>query len=103
MTIIKPSIYAQNARFIMFLLSFILIAGISYIFMYNALVNARYQVSSLKNQIAEAVSSNNGLKGKLFKETDPSKLQTLAARYNLVPDTKPEYLTVHQWVSDSSF
>lgn len=103
MTIIKPSIYTQNARFIIFLLSFILIAGISYIFMYNALVNARYQVSNLKNQIAEAAASDNELKSKLFNATDPSKLQTLASKYNLVLDTRPEYLTVHQWVSDSSF
>ncbi len=103
MSIIKPSIYAQNARFIMFLLSFILMAGISYILMYNSLVNARYQVTNLKSQITEAVNVNNNLKSEVFNITSPQSLNSLAVKYNLVLDTKPEYLSEKQWVSDSSF
>lgn len=103
MTIIRPSIYTQNARFIIFLLSFILIAGISYIFMYNALVNARYQASNLKSQIAQETNTQNELKSQLFNVTAPQNLDSLATKYDLVLDTKPGYLTAHQWVSDSSF
>ena len=90
MTIVRPSLYTQNARFIIFLLSFILIAGISYIFMYNALVNARYQVSNLKSQIADAASAQNELKSQLFNVTAPQNLDSLATKYNLVLDTKPQ-------------
>ncbi len=103
MTIVRPSLYTQNARFIILLLSFILIAGILYIFMYNALVNTRYQVSNLKSQIAEAANTQNELKGQLFNVTAPQNLDSLATEYNLVLDTKPQYLTEHPWVSDSSF
>ncbi|MCL4399671.1 hypothetical protein M1506_00120 [Patescibacteria group bacterium] len=103
MTIIRPSIYTQNARFIMLLLSFILISGVLYIFTYNALVNARYQISSLKDQITKVTNDNTDLKSQIFKVTDPKALDALATKYNLVLETKPEYLTEHQWVSDLSF
>lgn len=103
MTIVRPSLYTQNARFIIFLLSFILIAGILYIFTYNALVNARYQVSNLKSQIAQATTAQTELKSKLFNATAPQNLDSLATKYDLVLDTKPGYLTAQQWVSDSSF
>ncbi len=103
MTIIKPSAYTQNARFIIFLLSFILISGISYIFAYNALVNTRYQASNLKNQISQADTYNTELKSKIFKMTDPTTLDALATKYNLVLETRPEYLAEHQWVSDLSY
>jgi hypothetical protein len=66
-------------------------------------VSARYQVNSLKKQLADVSATNTDLKSQLYKMTDPVQLQTLAAKYNLTLERKPQYLNQNQWVSVSSY
>jgi cell division protein FtsL len=79
------------------------VGGIFYVLEYNSFVSARYQVNSLKKQISDAITANTDLKNQLFKMTDPVELQTLAAKYNLTLERKPQYLNQNQWVSVSSY
>ena len=103
MTIIKPTAVRSNIRFLIFLFIAIFIGGIFYVLEYNSLVNARYQVNSLKKQIADASTVNIDLKNKLYKMTDPVQLNALAAKYQLTLERKPQYINQNQWVSDSSY
>ncbi len=103
MTIFKPNLNKNSTRFIVFLFLTLLVGGVFYVIEYNSLVNARYQVNSLKDQIASAQSLGTSLQNDLYQATDPVKLETLAAKYSLTLDNRPQYLLAAQWVSDSSF
>jgi hypothetical protein len=103
MTIIKPIEVRNNVRFLVLLFITILAGGIFYVLEYNSLVNARYQASSLKKQIAEASAVNTDLKNSLYKMTDPVQLDSLASKYKLTLERRPQYINQHQWVSDSSY
>lgn len=103
MTIIKPIAVKNNIRFLIFLFVVIFAGGVFYVLEYNSLVNARYQVNSLKKQIADASTANADLKNSLYKMTDPVQLDSLAAKYQLTLERRPQYINQSQWVSDSSY
>ncbi len=103
MTIFKPNFNRIYAKFFTLLFITLLVGGVFYVVEYNSLVNARYQVNALKNQITDAQSAQTNLKNALYQQTDPVKLEALAARYSLTLDNRPQYLSGTQWVSDSSF
>ena len=103
MTIIKPIETRNNLRFLILLFAVIFASGIFYVLEYNSLVNARYQASSLKKQIADATAANADLKNNLYKMTDPVKLDLLAKEHHLTLERKPQYINQYQWVSDSSY
>jgi hypothetical protein len=103
MTIIKPTEVRNNVRFLIFLFITIFVGGIFYVLEYNSLVNARYEASSLKKQIADASATNIDLKNNLYKMTDPVQLDSLAAKYQLTLERRPQYINQNQWVSDSSY
>ncbi|MGC9610729.1 MAG: hypothetical protein ABSE68_00700 [Minisyncoccia bacterium] len=103
MTILKPGEARNNLKFIIFLFSIILVGGIFYVLEYNSFVNTRYQVNTLKKQIADASAANTELKNNLYKMTDPVQLDSLAQKYQLTLERRPQYLNQSQWVSDSSF
>ena len=103
MTIIKPTEARNNIRFLILLFIIIFAGGIFYVLEYNSLVNARYEVSSLKKQIADATAANIDLKNNLYKMTDPVQLDSLAAKYQLTLERRPQYINQNQWVSDSSY
>jgi len=103
MTIIRPIEARNNVRFLILLFVVIFVGGIFYVLEYNSLVNARYEVSSLKKQIADASTANIDLKNNLYKMTDPVQLDSLAAKYQLTLERRPQYINQNQWVSDSSY
>lgn len=103
MTIIKPIEAKNNVRFLIFLFATVFVSGIFYVLEYNSLVNARYQASSLKKQIADAAAINADLKDNLYKMTDPVRLDLLAKEHQLTLERKPQYINQYQWVSDSSY
>lgn len=102
MTIIKPTAIKNNVRFLAFLFVMILAGGIFYILEYNSFVSVRYGVNSLRKEIADASAMNADLKSGLYKMTDPVQLGSLAPRYRLTLERKPQYLNQNQWVSVSS-
>ncbi len=99
MTIIKPLAIRNNVRFLAFLFVMILAGGVFYVLEYNSLVSARYQVNSLKKQMADASAMGADLKSGLYKMTDPVQLGSLAPKYQLTLERKPQYLDQNQWVS----
>ena len=88
MTIIKPIEAKNNFRFLILLFVTVFVSGIFYVLEYNSLVNARYQASSLKKQIADATAANADLKNNLYKMTDPVRLDSLAKRASSDPGTE---------------
>ncbi len=103
MTIFKPNFHKTYVKFFALMFLALLVGGVFYVIEYNSLVNARYQVNSLKSQIAAAQTQGTALQNSLYQATDPVKLEALAATYSLTLDNKPQYLSSAQWVSDSSF
>ena len=103
MTIIKPIQVKNNVRFILLLIVMVVTGGILYVLEYNSFVNARYQANALKSNVAEEVGENTDLENSLYKMTDPVKLDSLASKYQLTLERKPQYLNQNQWVSDSSY
>ncbi|MGC9603266.1 MAG: hypothetical protein ABSF47_02240 [Minisyncoccia bacterium] len=103
MTIIRPIQTKNGFRFLFLFFLTIFVSGIFYVLEYNSFVSARYQVNSLKKQLADVSATNTDLKSQLYKMTDPVQLQTLAAKYNLTLERKPQYLNQNQWVSVSSY
>ncbi len=102
MTIIKPTIQKNHIRFFVLLVITIFVGGIFYVFEYNAFVNARYRVTTLKDRIADAETRNTKLKNAYYTMTDPTRLEALVPAYHLTLARQPEYLTQSKWVSDSS-
>jgi len=103
MTIIKPILDKKNKNFIILLIFIILIFSILYIYTYNILANAKYQQIQLKNKIDKAIANQNELKNYLFTLTDPKNFDSLAQKYNLVYNNKPEYLILRKWISEQTF
>ena len=103
MTIIKPSQYQDYVRFLVLVFAVALAGGLVYIFEYNTLVDARFQLRTLKENIIEKQALNADLKNKLYKITDPANLGGLASEHSLVLERNPDYLNSNQWLSDSSY
>jgi len=102
MTIIKPSQYQTYIRFFILVFVVVLLGGIIYIFEYNALVDARFQLKTLKQDIVALQVANADFKNNLYTVIDPAHLESLAYDRSLVLERNPEYLTSYQWLSDSS-
>ncbi len=102
MTIIRPTFNKNYVRFFVLLAIVVLAGGIFYVFEYNSFVNTRYQVTTLKNKIADAETMSAGLKSTYYKMTDPVHLETLVPEYHLTLERRPDYLEQSKWVSDSS-
>lgn len=103
MTIIRPSLYVQNKRFIILLITVVLVFGILYIYNYNRLASLRFQESQIKSQLEKLTAEQNELKNKLFTITDPRKFEDLAKKYNLVLEIKPDYFVLYKWLSEQTF
>lgn len=102
MTIINPSKRGNNFIFIVFLFGIFLFSGIFYIYQYNRLVDMRHRIASLENSLIKAEVVNTDFKNKLYQIVDPLKLKEAAAGSGLVLDSRPDYLDIGKWLSDSS-
>lgn len=103
MTIKNPT---KKDKYFGFLVKLFLIVAIGagiWIWQYNALADARYELETLENKIAELEVENAELKNDLYKITDPSHLEEVASVEGMVIDENPNYLELNQWVSDSSY
>ncbi|MCP6719855.1 MAG: hypothetical protein KJI72_00825 [Patescibacteria group bacterium] len=102
MTIIKPSEYQDYVRFLILVFAVALVGGLVYIFTYNSLVDTRFQLKTLKEDIVKGQALNADLKNNIYKITDPANLGGLASEHSLVLERNPDYLNSNQWLSDSS-
>ncbi len=102
MTIIKPSEYGSCIKFLALVFGVLLVGGIIYIFQYNALVDIRFEIRSLKDRIVELEAVNADLKNNLYKMTEPEKLQSFAEENGLILEKNPKFLSSDKWLSDSS-
>ena len=102
MTIIKPHKNRNLAYFIAILFTLIIGGGVLYIFEYNGVADARFDVVALKRQVQDLEVKNADLKNSLFSYTDPQKLEAAATNFNLTLDKKPQYLNQQQWLSAST-
>lgn len=93
MTIIKPFPAREYIRFLALIFSVVLLGGLIYIFTYNALVGARFELKNLKAQLIKNEALNIDLKNNLYALLDPKNLEALAATNNLVLERKPDYLS----------
>lgn len=103
MTIKNPTKKKKYFGFFVKLFLVVAVGAGIWIYQYNALADARYEVEELKNNIAELEVQNAELKNDLYKVTDPSHLQEVASAKGMVIDESPNYLELSQWVSDSSY
>lgn len=74
-----------------------------YIYLYSELVNNRHAIKDVKDSIIALEVENADLKNQLFTMTDPSGLEVLAAEFDFVFESNPQYLNLSQWISDSSY
>ncbi len=102
MTIIKPSEYGRYVRFLAIIFGILLSGGIFYIFQYNALVDVRFEISSLKDSIVGLEAANADLKNNLYEAVEPEKLQSFARDNGLILEKNPKFLSSDKWLSDSS-
>lgn len=94
MTIINPTKNQNLTKFFIVLFAVLVVGGIAYIYEYNAVADARFDIKSLKQEIVDLEIRGAELKNELYQVTDPTKLQKLAADYDLVLERKPQYLTL---------
>ena len=102
MTIIQPHKHQRGIYFLAILFGVLLVGGLSYISLYNTLVDARHQVSALEKSVVGLEAKNADLKNELFRMIDPGQLEAYAVAAGLVMDRHPAYLRHNQWLSDSS-
>jgi hypothetical protein len=94
MTILQPNKHKQNFKSIFaWCLMAVAICGL-YIFQYNSLVGARFEMKQLKNGIEEMELSGSELKSKLYASLDPAELKQLAIVSGLVVENRPQYMRV---------
>ncbi|OGG36785.1 hypothetical protein A2110_01100 [Candidatus Jorgensenbacteria bacterium GWA1_54_12] len=103
MTVMTPNKNRSIALFVTELLVLLLVASLFYIYYYNTVAGRRYAAERLRDQIADARELNAELKNELYEATDPTRLEELATARNLVLEEAPHYMSMNQWVSDSSF
>lgn len=103
MTIKNPTKKKKYLGFFVKLFLLVAIGAGIWIYQYNALADARYELKELENKIVELEVENAELKNDLYKITDPSHLQEVASVEGMVIEENPNYLELSQWVSDSSY
>lgn len=96
MTIINPAKNQNLVRFFALFFAILIVGGIVYIYEYNAVADARFEIKSLRQEIVDLEVKSAELKNDLYQVTDPTKLQKVAEDYNLVFERKPQYLTLSQ-------
>ncbi|OGG38738.1 hypothetical protein A3I34_02745 [Candidatus Jorgensenbacteria bacterium RIFCSPLOWO2_02_FULL_45_12] len=94
MTIINPAKNKNITLFIIFAFAFVLLGGGVYIYEYNALANARYELDTLKQKRIDVEAKNAELKNEFYAVTDAAKLREVASEYNLMIENKPQYITL---------
>ncbi|HXF44348.1 MAG TPA: hypothetical protein VNK70_02715 [Candidatus Paceibacterota bacterium] len=102
MTIIKPAANESYAKFLLLVFGIVLLGSLVYIFEYNSLADARFELGNLKESIVKAEAANADLKNALYKVVDPVLLEKRAASENMILDRNPQYLKSNKWLSDSS-
>ncbi len=86
----------------MFVFAIVLVGSLTYIFEYNSLVDARFELKNLKAEIVKAEAQNADLKNALYKTVNPVLLEKEAVGAGLILERNPEYLSSNTWLSDSS-
>ncbi len=94
MTIISPAKNQNIFRFFAVLFAVLVIGGVVYIYEYNEVANARFEVKTLKQEIVKLEGEGAELKNELYRATDPEKLQELTRDFDLTVQQKPQYLTL---------
>ena len=102
MTIIKPSEYGQYLKFLALVFGALLFSGLFYILQYNALVDIRFEIRSLQDEIVGLEAMNADLNNNLYEATRPEKLQSFAKDSGLILEKNPKFLSSDKWLSDSS-
>jgi len=96
MTIISPIKNQNIFRFFAAFFAVFVFGGITYIYEYNRVANARFEIKTLKQEIIALEGNGAELKNKLYHVTDPEKFRALTKDFNLVVQQKPQYLTLSQ-------
>jgi len=102
MTIIKPAENVSYTRFLLLVFAIVLVGSLTYIFEYRSLVDARFELKNLREEIVKAEAQNADLKNALYNVVNPVLLEKEAVAAGLILERKPEYLTRNTWLSDSS-
>ena len=76
------------------LIALIVGGGSLYIFEYNALVSARYEVGETKETIIKEGLAQADIQHVLFQATDLKKLEEVAKEHFLILDERPTYLHI---------
>ncbi len=103
MTVFTPDKDKHMTIFLMQFFALLIAAGLFYIYYYNVVAGNRYAVRRLESDIAAAQEQNAELKNTLYEAIDPTQLEQVAAAQHLVLEGNPHYLSLNQWVSDSSY
>lgn len=102
MTIIKPAASESYTRFLLIVFAIVLMGSLTYIFEYNSLVDARFELKNLREEIVKAEALNADLKNALYNAVNPVLLEKEAVGAGLILERNPRYLTENTWLSDSS-
>ena len=94
MTVTKPQTKTRYLNFFVILAALIIGGGMLYIFEYNKLASARYEIGKAKEDILKAELAGADLEHLLFEITDPKRLEEAALEHSLVLEEKPTYLRV---------
>lgn len=92
MTIIEPN---KNHRFFskfLYLSVLLLILVIFNIYLYNANVSLKYNISLQEKAIQQLESSNADFRNQMYQILDPKNLIVVAQEEYLIPDKNPQYL-----------
>ena len=96
MTIISPIKNQNLFRFFAVFFAVLVFGGVTYIYEYNRVANARFEAKTLKQEIVKLEGEGAELKNALYQATDPEKLYQLTKDFNLTVQQKPQYLTLSQ-------
>ena len=102
MTIIKPAASESYTRFLLVVFAIVLLGSLTYIFEYNSLVDARFELKNMREEIVKAQSQNADLKNALYQIVNPVLLEKEAVAAGLILERNPGYLNGTTWLSDSS-
>ena len=89
MTIIKPHQYRGYILFFALIFTIILAGGAIYIFEYNVLVDTRFQLKAMRQEIIDLQAVNADFKNNLYGAVDPGRLEALAADRGLILERNP--------------
>ena len=76
-------------------MSFLVVAAIYLIILYNRFVNFEHGVSGMKLQLKRVQAQNMDFQDKIFRLIDASKLESVSSG-RLIPEKNPTYFEVNQ-------